>query len=91
MPELPLPAQLAELSPLLTPDNLKLIAGWLYALSFPVFVLKQVISVIHLVRAAQRVVELDQAEDAAGEGGKGFMGTKKKAGTPSRSASRKAA
>jgi CDP-diacylglycerol--inositol 3-phosphatidyltransferase len=35
------------------------LAAWLWALGLPVFVLKQVISLVHLVRASQRVVALD--------------------------------
>jgi hypothetical protein len=54
-------------------------------LSFPVFLLKQVISLMHLVRAAQRVVELDVAEDTAGGGARAAQ---KRAGTPARSVSR---
>ena len=82
LPRLPLPAALSALSPLLSAANLSLLAGWLYALSFPVFVLKQVISVMHLVRAAQRVVELDQADEAEAQ--------KKAPPSSSRSAARKA-
>jgi len=40
---------------------------------------------MHLVRAAQRVVELDVAEDTAGGGARAAQ---KRAGTPARSVSR---
>ena len=63
-----LPSNLSGLSllPLLrSVAGLRTYAGLVYLLSAPVFYLKQLISVIHLVRAAQRVVGLDEADLAA--------------------------
>ncbi len=72
---------------------MSLLAGWLYALSFPVFLLKQVISLLHLVRAAQRVVELDEADEeaAAAAAGSGSGGGQKAPRPRSASRSRKSA
>jgi hypothetical protein len=38
------------------------LAAWFALLFFPVFLLKQIISGVHLVRAAQRLVEIDQLD-----------------------------
>lgn len=38
------------------------VAAWLALFFFPVFLLKQWISIVHLVRAAQRLVECDHVD-----------------------------
>jgi hypothetical protein len=40
-------------------------AAWLLALTLPAFALKQAISLLQLARAAQRIVEVDEAERGA--------------------------
>lgn len=50
------------------PDPSHTLAAWLWAVGAPVCALKQVISLLHLVRASQRVVEVDQAR-GVGVGG----------------------
>ena len=63
----PLPAALVSAGalPLLHPAAAATVAAWLYAFTAPWFALKQFISLLHLARAAQRVVELDTADVAA--------------------------
>jgi CDP-diacylglycerol--inositol 3-phosphatidyltransferase len=50
-------------------DCARTLAAWAWALTAPVCALKQVISVVHLVRASQRVVALDTAERDGSTGG----------------------
>jgi CDP-diacylglycerol--inositol 3-phosphatidyltransferase len=56
------------------------LAAWLWALGAPVCALKQTISLLHLVRASQRVVEVDQAGVGGGNGIGGSKGEGGKAG-----------
>jgi len=63
------------------------LAAWAWAATAPVCALKQVISLVHLVRASQRVVALDTEErDGSSSGARGAAGSSR-AGKGSASAS----